>query len=201
MQGIKNYNDIAEQESLDSFLKEHKSLVHKIAVSIKKKLPHFIDLNDLLQSGYIGLLEARKNFDKNKKVAFNTFATLRIKGAILDGLRKNSWVNRDALKKIKKIQTAISQLQQKLSRDPSTEEIVHYLNMSYEDYSKYCCSVNMNMMSFNQAVDIDQLAADHEENPSQILEKKQLCAILQTAISHLPEKEQLVLSYCTIWKK
>ena len=101
MQGIDCYEESAETLLTEQFVNEYHLLVKKIALHMKRRLPSHIDLDDLMQSGFVGLLEARKNYKTNMGTTFETFASIRIRGAIIDALRKNSWSNREITKNMR----------------------------------------------------------------------------------------------------
>ncbi len=98
MHGIECYEENSDKIQLEQFVIEHQPLVKKIALHIKRKLPSHIEFEDLLQSGFIGLLEARKSYKNDMGTSFETYASIRIKGNIIDSLRKNSWVKEKLLK-------------------------------------------------------------------------------------------------------
>ncbi len=104
-------------------VEEYLPLVHKIANKLVKRLPLNTPVQDLINEGVFGLMEAVKRFNPKRQVSFPGFAYLRIKGAMIDGLREYSWMPRLSLRRISKYREAVSSLRQKLERDPTTHEI------------------------------------------------------------------------------
>src|SRR5699024_6602413 len=109
---------------------EHLPLVRKIVDQMNVKNNDICDRDDLISIGVLGLMDAIKRFDQDKKIPFRHYAKWRIKGAIIDELRRNGRVSRDKIQKLKKVNQARNKLQQKLLREPSEEEICEYLTIS-----------------------------------------------------------------------
>lgn len=193
MQTISAY-EIEKEESLEQFVLKHLPLVKKIALYMKRRLPSHIELEDLLQSGLVGLLEARRNFKTDMGATFETYASIRIRGAIVDALRKNSWVNRDVIRKMKLISNAIANIEQREKRHANTEEIIQELNITAEDYFKISQEINMWQVTNLEVVEHSHPEADGEDNPEEITQRDMLKQHLKGVLKELPEREQLVLS-------
>ncbi len=196
MNGIETYKkhpyDHAS-ENLEVFIKEHMDLVKRIALTVKKKLPSTIETNDLIQSGYVGLLEAKKTYQPDLGTPFEAFACSRIRGAIIDSIRKNSWLSKDSLKFIQALNAAIHKLQQQNGREPTTDEIIQELNIDHEEYIRNYQMLNLsNMLSLKN--ENDSIAMSEEENPSIISDKQEMFAILKNEIINLNLREQQILS-------
>ncbi len=195
MQGIDAYEENADNLLLEQFVTEHKLLVKKIALHMKRRLPSHIELEDLLQSGFVGLLEARSHFKEDMGATFETFASIRIKGAMIDSLRKNSWGNREVIKNMRVISEAIARLEQRLQKQPSTDEIAKELEISIEDYLDMCQQISLcNILSLDMINGDAALIDNGKENPDEVTEQQETLNLLKETLAKLPEREQLVLS-------
>ena len=195
MQGIDYYAEQTEELQLHQFVVKHQQLVKRIALHIKRRLPSFIELDDLLQAGFIGLLEARKHYKTDMQTSFETFAGIRIKGAIIDSLRKNSWGTRETLKHAKAMGSAIHRLEQRLKREPTTEEVARELGLSLAEHMELCTQMHLaNVLSLDDHERDYNVVSEVEENPALINQKEQMLQYIKQELSHLPQREQMVLS-------
>lgn len=194
MQSLTIYEDNSS-ESIEQLVLQHRKLVKKIAVYIKRRLPSHIELDDLIQSGLIGLLEARKNYKPDMNASFETYASIRIRGAILDDLRKNSWVGRDTIKTMKQISQVIHLIEQRDQKQATTEDIVKELGISLSDYYKVTQEINLiHITSLNENDSLESMLGSDANNPENLLQQDSLKERLKLVLNNLPEKEKLVLS-------
>lgn len=195
MQGIDIYEENADAQLLEEFVQNHRALVKKIALHVKRRLPSHIELEDLLQSGFIGLLEARQHYKKDMGTTFETFASIRIHGAIIDSLRKNSWATRESLKNMRLISDAISRIEQRNQKQASSEEVAAELGISLEEHDSICSQISIcNVLSLD-AIDKDNaLFGDEAEDPALITQQDEMIGHIKELLSTFPEREQLVLS-------
>ncbi|MCD9470576.1 RNA polymerase sigma factor FliA [Photobacterium phosphoreum] len=187
------------QPSPQAFIERYSTLVKRIAHHLMARLPPNVLVEDLIQSGMIGLLEAQRNYDPTKGASFETFAGIRIRGAMLDDIRRGDWVPRSVYKNSRRISDAISQLEHRLGRDPSDNEIAQFLEMPLEQYHQALNDVNC-----GRIVGIADLAGGEEtmvndnnidQNvPFQNVVEDSFRHNLAAAIKTLPEREALVLS-------
>lgn len=181
----------------------YQGLVHYVAQGFRYEGVSVLEWKDLLSSGNVGLLEAIERFDPARKIKFETFAILRIRGAILDTLRDIDWVPRLMRKNIKKVMRALSDLQAHLKRNPGESEIAEKLGISLGDYHKVLNSMSSvrfvsmhELVSINGEADIprekyiDSLRQDYGESVDDYNELKNL---MYKKIHNLPTKERLVL--------
>lgn len=195
MQGIDCYEESAENLITEQFVTEHHMLVKKIALHMKRRLPSHIDLDDLIQSGFVGLLEARKKYKDGMGTTFETFASIRIRGAIIDALRKNSWSNREITKNMRLIADAITRLEQRNQKHPSAEEIAHELGMTLEEHDKICQQISLcNVISLDIIDSDDSILSSGQDDPMNATEQQEMLAEIKTILGTLSEREQLVLS-------
>lgn len=201
------YRNIAEGTSdLDlrnDIIMQELPQVQYIASRILERLPQQVELCDLVNAGVIGLLEAYRAFDPTKNAQFSTFAKFRIRGAILDSLRALDWGSRSIRRKAREITEATTQLESKLGRSPTSEELcaalgitLAALNEVQKDLSSLFV-VGQEVASSIEgadAVDLIEASPSLWDNPFQIYQKKEEMALLSKAVSELSEREQLILS-------
>jgi RNA polymerase sigma factor for flagellar operon FliA len=118
----------------NSLLTEHMPLVKRLAHQMKAKLPPSVEVDDLVQAGMMGLLDAINRYEENHGAQFETYAVLRIRGAMLDELRSSDWMPRSTRANMRKVETAMATLQQQLGRPPSESEVAKSLKLSLADY-------------------------------------------------------------------
>jgi len=195
MNNITAYEENSDTLITNQFIEQYQPLVKKLALYIKRRLPSHIDLDDLLQSGLVGLLEARKGFQNGMGASFETYASIRIRGAMIDSLRKNSWASRDTIKNMKKISEAISQVEQRKQAHAAADEIALQLGISIEEYFQLSQEV-----SYCSVLSLDELEEDSisfnndNENPDEVTQREFAKNELKLILADLPEREQLVLS-------
>jgi len=192
----KAYNNSIDKTVL---LEQHTVLVKRIAYHLLARLPASVIVDDLIQSGMIGLFEAANNFDSSKGASFETFAGIRIRGAMLDEIRRGDWTPRSVHKNSRMISEAIKQLEAKLGRDVSDIEVAEKLDISLNEYHHMLSEV-----STGKILGIDDLGvsedalkfddACHGDDPYQSIEHIAFKKGLSECISSLPEREALVLS-------
>ena len=118
----------------NSLLTEHMPLVKRLAHQMKAKLPPSVEVDDLVQAGMMGLLDAINRYEENHGAQFETYAVLRIRGAMLDELRSSDWMPRSTRANMRKVEQAMATLQQQLGRPPSESEVAKSLKLSLADY-------------------------------------------------------------------
>ncbi|MGF1758361.1 RNA polymerase sigma factor FliA [Photobacterium sagamiensis] len=187
------------KESPQAFIERYSSLVKRIAHHLKGRLPPSVLIEDLIQSGMIGLLEAQKNYDPTKGASFETFAGIRIRGAMLDDLRRGDWVPRSVYKNSRRISESISRLENELGRDPNDQEIAEYLEMTLDQYHQALNDVNCGRLVGMDDLGVSEDAVASEESleenlPFQGVVDDNFRQSLTEAIKTLPEREALVLS-------
>lgn len=184
----------------------YKELVKCIAYKTVGTFQHFNYMEDIVSEGLIALLDAVEKFDLEKKVKFETFASIKIKGAIIDYIRKQDCFPRRVKKLAKTISEADSQLSHKLGRSPTDSEMAEFLNVSLEEFEKWQAETcALNVFSFEELVYEKGLenvqgyssAGNSQANsmrPEQAVAEKELQDVLAANISSLNEKEQLVIA-------
>ncbi len=198
-------NYIVQNKSAEELVLEHLPLIKYIAARFSGRLPPSISQEDLVMAGIIGLLEAAKRYDPSRKIQFKTFAEFRIRGAMLDELRNIDMVPRSVREKASQLGKKMLELEQRLGRPPSDEEVAKELGLELDDYYKLLDKVKgitfvdidviKRKVEDLQEDDFVELLSDSGEgDPFEKLGMKELGEALAQAISELPEKERLVIT-------
>jgi len=174
----------------DALVRQHLPLVKRIAQQLMVRLPSHIDIDDLIQVGLIGLLKAAEDHQRDSGATFATYATIRIRGAMLDELRTRDWLPRSVQRDLGRVAAAIEQAEQKHGRAPTDREIADQLEMELEDYRQL--SGELACARIGQLDDIEPPSDD--EGPVEAVFDNAKREALVEAIKHLPEKEGLMLS-------
>lgn len=186
-----------------ALLKQYQPLVRRMANHMMAKLPPSVEVDDLIQVGMIGLADALSRYEAAQGVQFETFATQRIRGAMLDELRGNDWMSRGSRKSQKEIESSVRRLEHQLGRSPSESEIAADMGMALADYQSLLSKVRGTQLLYledlRHAGDdednfLDHHVADEQADPMQLLRNQRLRDSLVTAIKSLPEREQYVMS-------
>ena len=188
----------------DAMIRQHVPLVRRIAHHMIAKLPPNVELDDLIQVGMMGLAEALSRYEVAQGVQFETFATQRIRGAMLDELRETDWMSRSSRKSQKDIEKAVTRLEQKLGRSALESEIASELGMSLADYQSLLGKVRgtqlvyLEDMTRGDGEDGESFlerheTADPQADPMAMLRDQRLRSSLVVAIESLPEREQFII--------
>ena len=185
----------------DYLINECLPLVKFIAHRISARLPAHVEVDDLIHSGILGLMDAVKKFEPDRNVKFKTYAEQRIRGAILDGLRDLDWVPRSLRRKKKDIETAYHELEQRRGRSASDEEVAAHLGMSLEDLQRSLDELKgvtlgtfMDAGENGEGESLISFVPDPDgENPHILLQAREVRNILKGAVERLPAKERYVV--------
>nr|WP_217906344.1 RNA polymerase sigma factor FliA [Vibrio sp. JPW-9-11-11] len=193
------YDQYANQNSQRAFLEKYSVLVKRIAHHLLGRLPPSVQVEDLIQAGMIGLLEAQKNYDGSKGASFETYAGIRIRGAMLDDIRRGDWVPRSVHKYNREVSQAISALEGELNRDPTDAEVAQHMGISLEQYHTILTDINCSRLvgieDLGVSEDVISPEDSEEENvPFQGVADEYFRQALVDSIKSLPERESLVLS-------
>ncbi|HBH37372.1 MAG TPA: RNA polymerase sigma factor FliA [Curvibacter sp.] len=187
----------------DALIRQYSPLVRRLAHHMMAKLPPSIQVDDLIQVGLIGLSEALTRFEANQGVQFETFATQRIRGAMIDELRENDWMSRGSRKSQKEIESALTRLEHKLGRSPSESEIAAELGLDLAEYQALLYKVKGTQLVYLEDMTgsgegedgfLDRHMVDNDADPMQLLRNQRLRGALVNAIKALPEREQYIMS-------
>jgi RNA polymerase sigma factor for flagellar operon FliA len=192
-------DSVTARQNAEALLIKHASLVKKIALHIQARLPDSVQLDDLLQAGMMGLLEASKSFDPSKGASFETYAGIRIRGSVIDEVRTSDWIPRSVSKNIREIAAAIHAVEVRTSRKATEPEIARELNITLEQYQKISREASSaRILSSDEMLDEDGHAyldiPSPEDDPSVRLQSMDRERLLAERIKALPERERLVMS-------
>jgi RNA polymerase sigma factor for flagellar operon FliA len=193
------YNQHGKFNSQQAFIERYSVLVKRIAHHLLGRLPPSVQVEDLIQAGMIGLIEAQQNYDGTKGASFETYAGIRIRGAMLDDMRKGDWVPRSVHKNNREINQAIAELEGILNRDPSDSEVAAHLGMSLGQYHSALTDINCSKLvgieDLGVSDDVISPADENDDgNPFKGVADESFRNALVESIKQLPEREALVLS-------
>lgn len=196
--------DVRDSHAGNVLIKRYMPLVSYHVQRISIGLPKSVNKDDLMSLGMFGLYDALEKFDPTRDLKFDTYASFRVRGAIIDGLRKEDWLPRSSREKAKRVEATIEKLEQKYLRNVSSKEIANELGLSEgEVVSVLNEGFFANVLSIDdQLFDQDDgessgftIKDDHQQTPEDKLLKDELIAQLAEVITQLSEKEQLVISF------
>jgi RNA polymerase sigma factor for flagellar operon FliA len=186
------------QTDTSDLITRHLALVQKIAYHLLARLPASVLVDDLVQSGMIGLLEAARNFDASKGASFETFAGIRIRGAMLDEMRKGDWVPRSVHKNSRTIASAIDAVEKQSGEDAKEIDVANYLQISLSEYQKMLQDVNCGkLIAYEDLPNPDDIFAQSSKTFDSTFDHvadNQFTQQLAQLIEQLPQREALVLS-------
>ena len=180
---------------VDELIKTHSGLVRKIAWQIHGRTRHTTEIEDVMQVGFTGLVNAAQQYTRKEGATFGTYASIRIKGAIIDYLRKSSNLCRTTIQMKKRYNKAQNQLQSKLMRQPNVTELSVAMSMSETELQEWEHAFQANTNDSLDSV-YDQYSiwyASDEDSPEEKLSQRQLQGLLKLALHELSEKEALVV--------
>ncbi|MCF6219054.1 MAG: RNA polymerase sigma factor FliA [Gammaproteobacteria bacterium] len=188
------------QQSQDDLLQEHAPMVKRIAYHLAARLPSSVMVDDLIQAGMIGLLDASKNYDPTQGASFKTYSSIRIRGAMLDELRRNDWAPKSVHRKQRDITSAIKEIESTTGKDAKDEEIAQHIGIALDEYYKI-----LQDASTSKIFSLDELALDDgaingsasssaSAGPLEQLQSEDIKRLLADAIDALPEREKLVIT-------
>ena len=186
-------------DHLTQMVERHAPLVKRIAYHLLARLPASVLVDDLIQSGMIGLIEAAKNFDGSKGASFETFAGIRIRGSMLDEIRRGDWTPRSDHRNSRMIAEAISELESELGRDVKDSEVAEKLDISLDEYHHMLSDASSGRIIGIEDLCIsdDVLVTANDKDDDHLYEQQATDAFQQALIkniSSLPEREAIVLS-------
>lgn len=201
MSGVALYK-ATQPGAQDELINRHAALVKRIAYHLMTRLPASVQVDDLIQAGMIGLLEAARNYDAAQGASFETYASIRVRGAMLDEVRKADWAPRSVHRKARVVAKAMREIEQRQGRDARDHEVAAALNMTLDEYHRTLQDASgYRVFSFDElGVDEEAEAAevegfsDHELNPFEGLQDQDFQRCLAEAIGGLPERERLVIT-------
>lgn len=185
----------------DHLLSQHAPMVKKLAHLMKAKLPPSVEVDDLIQAGMIGLLDAVNRYEEIHGAQFETYAMQRIRGAMLDELRSSDWMPRSMRQNMRKIEVAINTLQQRLGRPPSESEVAKQLKLSLEAYQDMLSDGGGHQLVYYEDFHdpesnehfLDRHGTEMADDPLQLLMENGFRSAVIDAIEALPEREKILM--------
>ncbi len=190
--------DAVDSKKLDELVVQHSPLVKRIACHLLARLPASVQLEDLIQAGMIGLIEACRNYDASQGARFETYAGIRIRGAMLDELRRNDWAPKSVHRKGRELAAAMHEVEQRTGRDARDQEVADEMGVPLEEYYAILQDCNACMISMEQhGIDREELIpsmVDNHSDPFKQLYQRDFREYLARMIASLPERERMVIS-------
>ena len=189
----------ASQEVKNEIVLHYMYLVKRIVYRLLPTYEGYSNFDDLLSCGVLGLIDAISKFDVRREIQFENYASLRIRGEIIDHMRKQDWAPSSLRRKIQAISAAYAELEKELSREPTDSEVAVYLGMNEKEMQKIVNKMHMfNVMHFEEMISSDfslaQVVQDKGETPEENVENNEMKKVLAELIETLPEKERLVIT-------
>ena len=194
------YATTQQTHGQDELVTRYAPLVKRIAYHLISRLPPSVQADDLIQSGMIGLLEATRNYDPSQGASFETYAGIRIRGAMLDEIRRTDWTPRSVHRKARRVAEVVREIENKVGRDARDNEVAEALDISLHEYHRILQDASgCRIFSFNDPEVIgedpeDGLPDRQPDEPLEHLQSADFQSSLSEAIGGLPERERLVMA-------
>ena len=189
-------NDVMDR---DQMVEQHVGLVKRIAYHLLGRLPADVQVDDLIQAGVVGLLEAARAYDASQGASFETYAGIRIRGAMLDEVRRYDWTPRSVHRNARRVSEAVHTVESREGRAALPQEVADEMGIDLETYQQICSdSVCTRVLSFDDLAEPDEQGESrlpgHEPDPLQSLQDTRFREDLAGEIDRLPEREKLVMA-------
>lgn len=197
MESLDCYRRVEVQDDLSSFVIKHSPLIKRVAAHIKCRLPACVELDDLIQAGLIGLLEAKNQFSETGGASFETYARIKIHGAMIDELRRHTGMTRDISQNMKNISAARTELEndEQYETPISGKNIAEKLGIPEKKYAHMMTEIHAwQSVSMNEVEKIDDVVCSLSPNPIDAVEKEDLRYAIKSVIASLPRREQQILA-------
>lgn len=201
-----HYKETGESGAREQLVLEYLHLVKYVAGRMAISLPSTVEYDDLVSYGVFGLFDAIEKYDNSRGVKFESYASTRIRGSILDGLRAADWVPRSVRHKARQLARTMSQLEDKFGRPATDEEVQRAMGISADEYQQLLQDVAATtLLSLDEPWSTggpdgeklrlaDMVADDDQENPASIAVREAILGVLAEAIEELPQRERLVIT-------
>jgi RNA polymerase sigma factor for flagellar operon FliA len=195
----------SKAQNFDDLVSRHAPLVKRIAYHLMNRLPPSVQAEDLVQAGMIGLIEASKNYDPSQGASFETYAGIRIRGAMLDEIRRSDWTPRSVHRKARMVADAMREIENAEGRDARDVEVAEAMGISIEEYHQVLKDASgARIFSYEELCEVGEvMPAENNlsrprnmlnDGPARGLEKNHFREALADAIAGLPERERLVIA-------
>lgn len=198
MNALASYAATAEVD-YDTQVSKYAPLVKRIAYHLTGRLPPSVQIDDLIQAGMIGLLEALKNYDASQGASFETFARIRIQGAMIDEVRRGDWTPRSVYRKSRMLSQAVRDVENREGREARDREVAAELGVGLDEYNQMLKdTTGCHVLSYDEMVEdeqqVDVVDLRDESSPYRHVQQDMFKRKLAEVIASLPEREQLVMS-------
>ncbi len=199
LNGAKIYQSQARQDTMSKLVLDYAPLVKRIALHLKARLPASVEIDDLIQSGMLGLMDAANHFEEGHGAVFETYASIRIRGAMIDEMRQSDWAPRSVHQNSRSISGAINRLSHQLGREPKDTEIAQELGVDLDKYNQMLTESSSSQMIGIEDLGVsdDVIAEDGDNRKDKlfdILATSKFKRALAQSIKALPQREQQVLA-------
>jgi len=194
MTGVSAYSQKASARETEALVMRHAELVKRIAYHLAGRLPASVEVDDLIQAGMLGLLEAAANYSEGRGASFETYAGIRIRGAMLDGLRKLDWAPRSVHRKARAVAKAIREIESEIGREARDVEVADRMGMKLSEYHRIVEDSAGCQISSLTTEEGEITLTDSSADPFRDVVDEDFRAALTEAIGGLPERERLVMS-------
>jgi RNA polymerase sigma factor for flagellar operon FliA len=194
MTGVSAYSQRPSARETEALVMRHAELVKRIAYHLAGRLPASVEVDDLIQAGMLGLLEAAANYSEGRGASFETYAGIRIRGAMLDGLRKLDWAPRSVHRKARAVAKAIREIESEIGREARDVEVADRMGMKLSEYHRIVEDSAGCQISSLTTEEGEITLTDSSADPFRDLVDEDFRAALSEAIGGLPERERMVMS-------
>lgn len=190
----------SREQTLDTMIEQHAGMVQRIAYHLSARLPASVLIDDLIQAGLIGLMDAVNLYDPSQGASFETYAGIRVRGAMLDELRRNDWAPKSVHRRSRDMLSAVHKIESRANRDARPQEIAEEMGISLEEYHELVLETNTcRVLNFAEVAyedqDFSETVSDNQRSgPLGGLQKEEFQHYLAESIRALPEREQLIVS-------
>ncbi len=197
MNGHAMYAEVENLGAEDQIIR-HAPLVKRIAYHLLNRLPPTVQIDDLIQAGMVGLLEAASNFNPDMGASFETFAGIRIRGSMIDEIRRSDWTPRSVHRKFRSVSDAIRRIENETGEDAKDTDVAQALGISLSEYHQILIDSSSSRIysidTMEENAQDASIPSSSEKTPEEAYSSDEYQAQLAEAIRQLPEKEQLVMS-------
>jgi RNA polymerase sigma factor for flagellar operon FliA len=194
MRAATAYATTGSGESADVLVRRHAELVKRIAYHLAGRLPPSVDVDDLMQAGMLGLLEAASHYAADRGASFETYAGIRIRGAMIDALRKLDWAPRSVHRRAREAAAAMRQIEVEFGREARDAEVAARMGLSIDEYHRVMHDASSCQIASLDEVSTASDVADRTADPLREAQSGEFREALAAAITGLPERERLVMS-------
>jgi RNA polymerase sigma factor for flagellar operon FliA len=190
---------IKDSSDPNGLVERHVGLVKRIAYHLVSRLPPSVQVEDLIQAGMIGLLEASRNYNPQQGASFETYAGIRIRGSMLDEIRRSDWTPRSVHRKVRMVAEAVREIENDKGRDARDHEVAQLLGIEINEYHAILQdAAGCRVFSFEDpgfiGEDGDENIMEPQQGPLEMLQNQDFQRALSESIAGLPERERLVMS-------